>query len=171
MNDDHKMYAQSLMFSLQIYLNYYSVIKDTSPEIADSVTKSIENLLEEIVIAVPQLVRFDKTIEYARNVYQGLTPGTTRFFIHPAESTLIFSYFSSIILRDLVFAVDKGEGVREETIDAVNHIRYLATAIIRKEGQGPAFNPWPAISSLFLAEFALIVSGRASGKIPQSIVS
>ena len=170
-DDDHKGHAKSLMLSLQIYLDYYSVIRDTSPEIAYSVTKSIENLLEEIITTVPQLVRFDKTMDYVRSVDQGIIPSTARFFIHPADSTLIFSCFSSIILRDLFFPTDQAEKVTDETIIAADQIRCLAMAIIAREGQGVSFNPWPAISSLFLAEFALTVCRRPSGEIPQYIVS
>ena len=164
-NEEHNIYTKTLMFSLKIYLDYYSVVKDKSLEIADSIKKTIEHLLEEIIISVPQLHRFDKIMDYARKLDQRIIPATTRFFIHPADSTLIFSYFSSVILRDLLFPVDQQKGLRDEILDVVNHVRCLANVIIGYKGKGVAFNPWPAISSLFLAEFALTVSGRTSGEI------
>lgn len=170
-NEEHNMYAKSLMLSLQIHLYHYSVIKETSTEISDSVIRSIGKLLEGIIRAVPQVVRFDKTMKYVRNVDRGTAPGTMPFFIHPADSTLIFSYLSSIILRDLIFPIHQVEGVGMETIHTISHIRSLATIIIGMKGKGIAFNPWPAISSLFLAGFASTVSGHISGEFPLSILN
>jgi len=163
---EHEIYVKSLMLSLDVYLTHYSKI-ETSLEDEDirSVTGSIRNFLNEILIAVPQIRCFRKTLSYLGN--QGRPSGTEPSFTQPLDSALMFCYFSSILLKNFVFPMDQAEGgIEAETLETVNQICGLSTVIIANERKGPAFNPWPAIFSLFLAEFANVACEYASGRSP-----
>ena len=172
-DDDLKVIAKVLMFSLQIHLDYYSVITKQDASVAideiNSVLGAIEDLLCEIVTMVPQCVkRFYKTLSYLDQVNRGVFLGTNSFYIRPVDSALMFYYFSAIILRNLVFTRGRFAPNKVETMDAVGQICRLADAMIARIREGPTFNPWPAISSLFVAEFASTALAFDSGKYPHS---
>jgi hypothetical protein len=165
--EDERARAQVMMYSLQIYLYYYANLYKLGRQgevSLGTVCLNIRHLVQEISATVYQQSRFRKMLDSVRGVARSINTDSSdaqrsQFFIHPAYSSILLSYLSMIVLKNLFFRDPSDANNIDNATEAALDICDVAVVVLEMVGDAPSkFNPWPVILSLCVAQRALAKS-------------